>query len=53
MTRPPADSTLPPPSPYLAAEDLPLKGIRVLEISHMIMGPATGMTLADLGAEVI
>ena len=53
MTRPPADSTLPPPSPYLAADDLPLKGIRVLEISHMIMGPATGMTLADLGAEVI
>lgn len=41
------------PSPYLAPDDLPLKGVRVLEISHMIMGPATGMTLADLGAEVI
>ena len=43
----------PSPSPYLAPDDLPLKGVRVLEISHMIMGPATGMTLADLGAEVI
>ncbi|WP_313297461.1 CaiB/BaiF CoA-transferase family protein [Diaphorobacter sp.] len=38
---------------YIPEQDLPLKGVRVLEISHMIMGPATGMTLADLGAEVI
>jgi crotonobetainyl-CoA:carnitine CoA-transferase CaiB-like acyl-CoA transferase len=41
------------PSPYLTSEHLPLRGVKVIEISHMIMGPATGMTLADLGAEVI
>lgn len=31
----------------------PLKGIRVLEFSHTIMGPCAGMVLADLGADVI
>lgn len=33
--------------------DLPLEGIRVVEMSHMVMGPACGMFLAFLGAEVI
>ncbi|TDS82700.1 crotonobetainyl-CoA:carnitine CoA-transferase CaiB-like acyl-CoA transferase [Comamonas sp. JUb58] len=32
---------------------LPLAGIRVVEFSHMVMGPTCGMVLADLGAEVI
>jgi crotonobetainyl-CoA:carnitine CoA-transferase CaiB-like acyl-CoA transferase len=32
---------------------LPLEGIRVVECSHMVMGPACGLVLADLGAEVI
>ncbi|WP_295850793.1 CaiB/BaiF CoA-transferase family protein [uncultured Xylophilus sp.] len=41
------------PTPYLPADQLPLRGIRVLELSHMIMGPAGGLVLADLGAEVI
>jgi crotonobetainyl-CoA:carnitine CoA-transferase CaiB-like acyl-CoA transferase len=30
-----------------------LDGIRVVEISHMVMGPTCGMILGDLGAEVI
>ena len=32
---------------------LPYAGIRVVEFTHMVMGPACGMVLADLGAEVI
>ncbi len=31
----------------------PLDGIRVVEMSHMIMGPSCGMFLAFMGAEVI
>jgi len=32
---------------------LPLAGIRVVELSHMVMGPTCGLILADLGAEVV
>ena len=32
---------------------LPLDGVRVIEMTHMVMGPTCGMILAQLGAEVI
>jgi len=32
---------------------LPLQGIKVLEFAHAILGPACGMVLADLGADII
>jgi crotonobetainyl-CoA:carnitine CoA-transferase CaiB-like acyl-CoA transferase len=31
----------------------PLDGVRVLDFGHTVMGPTTGLVLADLGAEVI
>ncbi len=34
-------------------QSLPLAGIKVLEFTHMVMGPAAGVMLADLGAEVL
>ena len=34
-------------------EGLPLSGLRVVEFSHMVMGPSCGLILADLGADVI
>ena len=36
-----------------AGAELPLAGVRVVEFTHMVMGPTCGMVLADLGAEVI
>jgi len=32
---------------------LPLDGLRVLDFTHNVMGPTTGMLMGDLGAEVI
>ncbi len=37
----------------LAPVEPPLKGVRVVELTHTILGPSCGMVLADLGAEVI
>ena len=31
----------------------PLDGVRVVEFSHMVMGPSCGLILADLGADVV
>lgn len=31
----------------------PLKGLKVVEFTHMVMGPAAGAILASLGAEVV
>lgn len=33
--------------------ELPLSGLKVVELTHMVMGPTTGMVLGDLGADVI
>ena len=34
-------------------KELPLAGVRVVEMTHMVMGPTCGMILAQLGAEII
>ena len=41
------------PSTPAAPQSLPLTGLRVVEFTHMVMGPTCGMLLADMGAEVI
>jgi crotonobetainyl-CoA:carnitine CoA-transferase CaiB-like acyl-CoA transferase len=41
-------TTMTPPD-----KTLPLEGVRVLAFTHAVMGPAAGLILADLGAEVI
>ncbi len=40
-------------TPHDSHTGLPLQGVRVIEFTHMVMGPTCGMILADLGAEVI
>jgi crotonobetainyl-CoA:carnitine CoA-transferase CaiB-like acyl-CoA transferase len=54
MTRA-ADTPAPRPAsgtPHRSAPQ-PLAGLRVVEFTHMVMGPTCGMVLADLGAEVV
>ena len=35
------------------SQPLPLSNLRVVEFTHMVMGPTCGMILADLGADVV
>jgi len=37
----------------MSAAPQPLKGLRVVEFTHMVMGPTCAMVLADMGAEVV
>ncbi|HUZ82515.1 MAG TPA: CaiB/BaiF CoA-transferase family protein [Gaiellaceae bacterium] len=37
----------------IESDRLPLAGVRVVEFSHVVMGPACGLVLADLGADVV
>ncbi len=48
MTTPGASNAARPPGP-----PLPLQGLKVVEFTHMVMGPTCGMMLADLGADVL
>ncbi len=48
-----ANGTLPAPSRQPKASELPLEGIRVIEMTANWAGPAAGRQLADMGADVI
>jgi crotonobetainyl-CoA:carnitine CoA-transferase CaiB-like acyl-CoA transferase len=37
----------------MSAVPQPLKGLRVVEFTHMVMGPTCAMVLADMGADVV
>jgi crotonobetainyl-CoA:carnitine CoA-transferase CaiB-like acyl-CoA transferase len=39
--------------PMTENSNLPLAGVKVVEFTHMVMGPACGVILADMGADVI
>jgi crotonobetainyl-CoA:carnitine CoA-transferase CaiB-like acyl-CoA transferase len=47
------DANTPQTSPVRPTPTLPLAGLRVVEFTHMVMGPTCGLVLGDLGAEVI
>lgn len=34
-------------------DPLPLEGLKVVEFTHMVMGPSVGLILGDLGADVV
>ncbi len=38
---------------HVNQKELPLAGMKVVEFTHMVMGPAVGAILVELGAEVI
>jgi crotonobetainyl-CoA:carnitine CoA-transferase CaiB-like acyl-CoA transferase len=41
-------------NPTASSDDrLPYAGLRVIELTHMVMGPSCGLLLGDLGADVI
>ncbi|TWB45895.1 CaiB/BaiF CoA transferase family protein [Nitrospirillum pindoramense] len=46
----PTDAT---PNDAAGHAALPLSGLKVVEFTHMVMGPAVGLVLGDLGADVV
>jgi crotonobetainyl-CoA:carnitine CoA-transferase CaiB-like acyl-CoA transferase len=36
----------------MSQHELPLAGLRVIEFTHMVMGPSIGLILADMGADI-
>jgi crotonobetainyl-CoA:carnitine CoA-transferase CaiB-like acyl-CoA transferase len=46
-----SETLSPPSSPTPSGR--PLEGLKVVEFSHMVMGPSIGVILADLGADVV
>ena len=36
----------------MTEQELPLAGLKVIEFTHMVMGPSIGLILADMGAQV-
>ena len=47
------DPNTTPGAPQGDVTDLPLKGKKVIEFCHVVMGPSCGLVLAELGADVI
>ena len=37
----------------MAKQKLPLEGVRILELSHIVAGTSAGVILGDLGADII
>jgi crotonobetainyl-CoA:carnitine CoA-transferase CaiB-like acyl-CoA transferase len=53
MMNEPDSSPLSPAASSPSAEECPLEGLKVVEFTHMVMGPSIGVILADLGADVV